>query len=115
MIRRSLAMCLPILIFMFAVVALTFAQTPTAPTEALEILALKRQLTQTLKQIADLQATVGACQGQLGTYHLRQNTEALAADEKAMVEKFEKANPGFTLDVQSGTVTKKAPPEKPKL
>ena len=101
-----------VLILLLAVVSLS-AQAPAPPAEALDTLALKRQLTQTLKQVADLQAALGACQGQLGAYHFRQNTEALTADEKAIVEKFEQANPGFTLDLQTGAVSKKPAPPDP--
>jgi hypothetical protein len=100
-----------VLIVLLGFVSLRAQAPPPPPTEALETLALKRQLTQTLKQVADLQAALGACQGQLGGYHLQQNTQALEADEKAIVEKFDKANPGFTLDLKTGAVTKKPAPD----
>lgn len=64
----------------------------------LEVLALKSQLTTALKQLSDLQAAVGGCQAQLGPLQLERNQAALDAEQKGIIEKYEKANPGFTLD-----------------
>lgn len=91
---------------------------PSAPTAVsaepspeiqkdLEVLALKAQLTQATKQVSDLQAAVGVCQSQLGPLQFEQNKLALQAEQRSIIEKFEKANPGFTLDPATGKSVKK--------
>lgn len=80
----------------------------------LDLWQLRQQLSGALKQIADLQAALGACQGNLGSYQAAQNAQALEFESKELVAKYEKAHPGFTLDPKTGQTSKKpAPPPDP--
>ena len=81
------------------VVSVIAWQEPSADVKKdIEILTLKAQLTTASKQISDLQAAIGGCQAQLGPLQLERNQAALSAEQKTLIEKYEKANPGFTLD-----------------
>lgn len=105
----------PLLAFRIATV---WAQEQPAPSAAvkkdIEILTLKAQLTTATKQISDLQAAIGGCQAQLGPLALERNQAALGAEQKTIIETYEKANPGFTLDPGTWKPVKKPEPAKPK-
>ena len=120
MIRQSIAACLVVALSCLCLGAAVRAQAPAVVAsdaaspevqKDLEILALKAQLTEAYKLIGEQRAMYGTCQGQLAPYQYQQNQSALKAEQQALIEKFEKANPGFTLDPASGAKVKKpAPP-----
>lgn len=94
---------------------ITAAPEPSAEVQKdFEVLTLKAQLTQATKQISELQAAVGACQAQLAPLQFEQNRTALQTEQKSIIDKYERANPGFTIDVQTGKPVKKPEPDKPK-
>jgi hypothetical protein len=73
-----------------------------------DLLLLKAQLTQAYRQIAELQAVVGTCQGQLGTYQHQQNAQALEEDRRRLAARVEERT-GYTYDPTSGTFGAKKP------
>lgn len=102
------------LAFAFALAALfvtaTYAATQApalSPMEQLKLdnLGLKAQLTDTLKLVAELKGSVGACELALGSYRHTQNTGALSSEEKALKAEVDAAHPGFTWDPRSGVFT----------
>lgn len=107
-----------LLVFLGVLSVAAQAPPPVVVSEALsplelknlEVWQLKRQLTQAYRQVAELQALVGACQGQLGTYQATQNTQALDAEEKTLIEAYEQAHPGFTFSPKTGATSKKPVP-----
>jgi len=109
-----------------AIVAVPMPQTPPvvapvkdvpAPLTAdekkdIDLLTLKAQLASATKMISDLQAAVGACQGQLGPAQFEQNKQALTAEQAALKDAIEKARPGWTWNAATGAFTKKPDPPK---
>ena len=99
-----------------AIIAFAQVVTPAPSAEVkkdIEILTLKAQLTTATKQLSDLQAAIGGCQAQLGPLVLERNQGALEAEKKGIIEKYEKTNPGFTLDPSTLAPVKKPDPPVP--
>lgn len=81
-----------------------------AEKKDIELLTLKASLASAYRQVADLQASLGACQAQLGPVQFEQNRQALTAEQAALKDAIEKARPGYTWDPQSGAFAKKPDP-----
>lgn len=113
-IIEGLGFVLMLVLVPCAVTGVVSATQEPAPSKDIEILNLKAQLTTATKQISDLQAAIGGCQAQLGPLALERNQAALGAEQKSIIETYEKANPGFTLDPSTWKPVKKPEPEKPK-
>lgn len=74
-----------------------------------QVIALKAQLTDLIKQTQDLNASFGQCQAALGPLQQRENAATVKAESEKLRLDIEKAHPGYTWDASAGQIVPTPP------
>lgn len=95
---------------------LLFAQEPTAtpdqPPVVSEVFTLRKENLALKQQLELLGAQLTVCQGKLAPAVYQESMGALEQERLKLLEDFEKANPGWTLDLKTGAAVKKQDEKK---
>jgi hypothetical protein len=103
------------LFVLFVAVSATLAQVPESPKtqkpEAAPVLTEFEKANFTIAglkhRIATLQADLDVCQAKLAPATVKEATTATQSEVTKLILEFEKAHPGWTLDIQTMTAKKK--------
>lgn len=72
-----------------------------------ELTRTKAERAQIAEQLAGVTAQLQICTGQLAPAVYQQNLQEVSTERARIVDAFERANPGYTLDLKTMAVSKK--------
>lgn len=96
-------MRIPLLIALLALF-----QVPAAPPVLSEVESLTLANLTLQAQLADVLQANAACQAELGPTRAQVHKAALDAQRAAFTRRIEQAHPGYTVDLSTGALVKKA-------